>query len=143
MAALPSARVVLFPSGTIKKLSFPLPAGFSCQIGSAMGIDSANPGAVYPMAASTTLTPIGSALQAVTGSSTAQVGIELDRERNISYWDNATGGNACTVANSLGVNQYFQDDHTITTSASGNSHSGRVWIVNAAGTGQVGIEMPF
>jgi|HubBroStandDraft_6_1064221.scaffolds.fasta_scaffold427909_2 hypothetical protein len=146
MATLTKARTVLFPSGTIKKLSFPLPATFTAYDGGNACFDSANPGAVYPaVGGSNTLSPIGQfscPTGSVVGSSTAMVGVILAREVNLVYCDNATGGGAITVSN-LGTNVYLLDNTAVTTTAGSNSHSGRVWIVNAGGTGQIGVEFPF
>lgn len=145
MGLLTKARVSTTPTGAIPQMSFPLAAAApAAWEGGIACFDSARPGFVYPYAVSVnTMSPIGWFSESVdnsAGGSTVPVGVKLNREIQLSYWDSVTGGGAVTVAN-LGTNVYLASDHEVTTTAGAQSHSGRVWLVRA--DGQVGVEFPF
>jgi hypothetical protein len=146
MSALTAARVVLVEDGTIKKFVAPLKAGSTAWEGGVACIDSASTGSVTQGAVSTTLLPIGKFIQSVNnsaGGTTLPVGIELQRERNLTYLDSVTGGNAVTSAN-LFQKVYLTSDHELSTSSSGNSKAGLVWAVGPQGyPAAVGVEFPF
>jgi hypothetical protein len=56
--------------------------------------------------------------------------VSLDREVVCQWFDNDTGSNAVTASN-LFSEVYILDNHTVTTSSSGNSKAGRVWAVDS------------
>lgn len=64
-----------------------------------------------------------------TGALAPYVLVRLDFERFGTWYDSATGGGAVTVSN-LFADVYMLDDHTVTTSSSGNAKAGRVWKVD-------------
>lgn len=142
MAALSAKRVTLIPNGTIRLIALPLPSGKTAWTGGTACVDSSNPGVVVPgVAGSATLTPIGVFNQdlANTSGSNQLVGVTLFKEVELSYFDNVSGGGAVALANIL-TTGYIADDHSVTTTSSGNSALGRIWIFNAAGTGQIGVQ---
>jgi hypothetical protein len=130
---------------SIDSISLPLAAGQKVQINSVICWDTSQAGVVVKATGtSTTLQPIGRAQSAVdnsAGTGTVMVPVRLGREHWINWLDNDTGSNAITLAN-IGTNQYLLDDHTVTTSASADSHSGVVWGLRDNGT-TVGVEFPF
>jgi hypothetical protein len=143
MSGLTSPRYALNVSGKIDSLSFPVAAGTKVFQGGVACFDSASPGAVYPASASTTLSPIGlfaATVDNTAGSAAVPVQVQLNREIQLVWLDNDVSPHTVTTS-SIGVNEYLADDHTVTTNSSGNSHSGRVWVVRA--NGQVGVEFPF
>jgi hypothetical protein len=122
----------------------PLPAGQVAYEGGIACIDTANLGGVYRGATgSTTLVPIGWFTETVDNSAggvSVPVGVRLNREVRLSYWDSVTGANAVTSAK-VGGTAYIADDHTLTMSSTTASKAGRVWIVRS--DGQIGVEFPF
>lgn len=143
MADLTTARITAAPTGAVKVMSFPLPAGQKAIEGTPACMDSAALGGVYPVSASTaTQTAIGRFIESVdntAGGSAVPVGVELNREIQLSYWDSVTGGNAVT-SNDIFRTVYFASNHELTR-ASGNPAAGRVWIIRD--DGQIGVEFPF
>lgn len=131
MASLTQPRMRL--ETTLKSISLPLAAGATAW---ANGIACADTGAnvVKPGAAgNANLRKIGEFEESVNnsaGTGTVMVLVNLDHELVGRWYDNATGANAATLSN-LFAPVYIQDDHTVTTSASGNSEAGRVWGVDA------------
>ena len=146
MSALTAARIILVPDGTIKKTSFPLKAGAKAFENGMCCIDTASAATVVQGQASTTLIPIGKFIETkdnTLGAGTLPIGVNLNRERLISYWDSVTGAGAITAAN-LFSDVYIADDQTLTTSSGGNSKYGKVWIVSPQGyPGGVGAEPVF
>jgi len=146
MADVSSTLYSLVPNGTLKVASLPIAASHTAYAGTTCCIDTANPGAVYPATTgSTTLVPIGKFNDTVTAGAggTAQVGVTLDREHYITYYDSVTGGGAVTALN-LFQTVNLASNHEVTTTASGSptlSVVGRVWVILPNGT--VGVETPW
>lgn len=143
MAALTSAYVATSPEGALPSLSLPLAAGQKCYENGIACFDSANLGGVRRASVATTLTPIGSFLESVdnsAGGSAVMVGVKLNREIKLRYYDSVSGGGAVTAA-AIGGNCYLASDHEVTVTATGASVAGRVWIVRA--DGKIGVEFPF
>lgn len=130
MGALTQARTS--KAKTLGTVSLPLGAGLKAFQG---GIACADTSAavVKPGASgNANLLKIGEFAESVdnsAGTGTAQVNVRLDHELDGRWYDNATGGNAVTASN-LFADCYILDDHTVTTSSSGNSKAGRVWGVD-------------
>jgi hypothetical protein len=146
MAALTAARTVLVARGTIKKATFPLATGQKVWANGLCVIDSANLGAVYKgVSGSTTLKPIGWFLDSydnTSGGTTVPIGVELFREREISYWD-AAGTGAPTASNLFGT-VYISSDHELFTTSSGNSAFGLMWVYGIQGyPNAIGVEALF
>lgn len=132
MAALTGPRAARYT--TIKSAQFPLGAGLKAyQGGRAYADSSAN--CVKPgVSGNANLNPIGIFPQTVdnsAGTGTLLCQVDLDKEILIQWLDNATGSNAVTLASNLFQDVYCLDDHTVTTSSSGNSKAGRVWAVDS------------
>lgn len=146
MSALAAARVVLVARGTLKKATFPLKAGSKAFEGGMACYDTASAGSVTQGAVSTTLVPIGLWIDTKdnsAGGSTVPIGVDLNREHFIEYWDSVTGGGAVTISN-LFADVYIADDHTVTTVSSGASKYGKVWAVSPQGyPGAVGVEAVY
>jgi len=144
MAALIASRVATTPCGAVPGMSMPLPAGQKAFAGGIACFDSGNPGGVYRAAGgNANLSPIGWFTEDVdntSGGAAVPVGVQFNREIQLSYWDSATGAGAITTAN-LGSTAYLLDDHSLTITAGSNSKAGRIWIVR--GDGQVGVEFLF
>ncbi len=64
------------------------------------------------------------------GTGTVQVNVLLDHEVVCRWYDNDTGANK-VAASDLFSDVYILDDHTVTTSSSGNSKAGRCWAVDS------------
>lgn len=143
MSALTAARTVLVPKGTIKKLTLPLAAGAKAYENGMACIDTGAAGSVKQGAVSTTLKPIGKFTQTVDnsgGGTTVPVGVELTSEIDIEYWDSVTGAGAITSANLL-QEVYIASDHELTTSSSGASAYGYVWVISPQGyPGGIGVK---
>lgn len=111
-------------------------SGMKCEIGSAMGVDTSTH-YVAPMGTSSTQIPIGLALDAVdltAATSPGTVTIDLFEEVDVRWFDSVTGANAVSTTvggGSFFTTVYFTDDHTVSTSSSGNSLAGRVWDCNS------------
>lgn len=146
MSALTAARVVILARGTLKKATFPLAIGAKAFEGGMACLDTAAAGAVKQGAVSTTLVPIGlfiDTLDNTSGATTKPIGVDLNREHNIEYWDSVTGAGAITIAN-LFQDVYIADDHTLTTVTTGASKYGKVWAVSPQGyPGGVGAEAVY
>jgi hypothetical protein len=65
-----------------------------------------------------------------TGGLAPRALVRLDNTIWVAWYDSVTGGGAVTAANLFNV-VYWADDHTVTTSAGGNSVAGRVWKVDS------------
>jgi hypothetical protein len=142
MPALTAARVVLVPTGTIKKVTYPLAIGAKAFQNALACIDTGAVGSVKQGAVSTTLKPIGffvDSLDNTSGAATVPIGVELFQEKSVQYWDSVTGAGAITVAN-LFQDVYIASDHELTTVATGASVYGKVWAISPSGyPGGVGV----
>lgn len=131
MSALTQARMGI--EQTIKNFSFPLAGSVKAWQGG-MACADTSAGVVTPgVAGSTTLLRIGEFAESIDNSAstaTAKVLVFLDKEIVVRWFDNSTGGSAVTAAN-LFSDVYIADDHTVTTTSSGNSKAGRVWAVDS------------
>lgn len=129
MAALTSERAQ--KPFSIKKIRLPMGANFKAWKGGIVCFDSANPGYVYKGKASTTLTRIGVFAETVdnTGGSAGAllVNVELDKE----IWCQFFANDSSVTSAALGTDVYIADDHTVTTTSSGNSKAGRCWAVDS------------
>lgn len=129
MAALTQKRMTRFD--TLKTVSLPLATqtvyqgGIACYDTGALG--SVKKGA----SGSATLVKIGEFAENAdnSGGNAPRVLVKLDREVFAQWYDNSTGGNALTTSNIFGL-AYIADDHTVTSSSSGNSVAGRVWDID-------------
>lgn len=146
MAALTAARVLLVPTGKMKVAVFPLKNGSNAWENGMACIDSANAGSVTQGAVSTTLKAIGrftTNLGTNSSGGTVPVGVELERERDIAYWDSVASGGTITIAN-LFATVYIASDHELTTTSTGASVYGIVWAIGPQGyPGGVGVEPLF
>jgi hypothetical protein len=146
MAALTGTRVLLVQPGKIKSGTFPLAVAAKAFEGGMACFDTAAYGALKQGAVSTTLQAIGRFSQNVdntAGGANVPVGVVLDREHDIEYWDSVGGGGAITIAN-LFQPVYIASDHELTTVATGASIYGRVWLVGPQGyPGGIGVEPLF
>lgn len=131
MAALTQARMGI--SFTMKNVSLPLAAGEVVFQGGMACVDTSDNVVKEGVAGNANLIRIGEFLENVDNAAstvTADVMVSLDYELRGRWLDSDTGANAVTSAN-LFEEVYILDDHTVTTSASGNSKAGRVWAVDA------------
>jgi len=141
MAALTANRIVLIPNGTIRLFAAPVATAIQTYVGGVCTFDTAAVGVATKATGSVaTQTPFGQWTQSVLTSGVTAVGVQTAHEIELNYFNNDS---TVTVANSFGVSQYFADDQTVTTTAGTNSHCGRIWIVNAAGVGQVGVQFAY
>lgn len=144
MAALTAERAILVATRSIRRATFPLKAGSKAFANGLACYDTASAGTVTQGATSTTLIPIGrflSSFDNTAGGSSVPIGVMLDREHLVSYWDSVTGGGAITIAN-LFQTVFITTDHEFTTVSTGASKGGIVWDVSPAGyPGGIGIEM--
>jgi hypothetical protein len=129
MAALTVARTRR--PRPMKNIPLPLAAGAKATQGGMACIDvsagSAKPGA----AGNANLVRVGVWAETVDnsgGGTTAPALAELDHEIVGLWFDNATGGAAVSA---LFADCYMLDDHTVTSTSSGNSKAGRVWAIDA------------
>lgn len=132
MAALTAPRPARFT--TIKSTMFPLGAGLKAYSGARCYADTAANCVKPGVAGNANLQPIGifaATVDNTAGTGTQLVQVDLDKEILVQWLDNATGSNAVTLASNLFDDVYCLDDHTVTTSSSGNSKAGRVWDVDA------------
>lgn len=131
MAALTQARMQR--ETTLKKVALPLVAGAKAFQGGMACIDTSAAVVRPGVAGNANLVKVGEFNESVdnsAGTGTTLVMVNLDREIIGRWYDNATGGNAATSSN-LFQDVYVLDDHTITTSSSGNSKAGRMWGLDA------------
>jgi hypothetical protein len=132
MAALTQARMTR--TSTLSTVSLPLAASTAVYQGGMACYDTSAHVVTKGAAANANLVPIGYFNENVDNSAstaTTFATVNLFHEITVSYWDNATGGNAVSASN-LFTQVYILDDHTVTTSSSGNSKAGRVWGVDSA-----------
>ena len=131
MAALTQARMPI--ETRLNTVALPLAASATAWQGG-MACADTSAGTVKPGAASNAnLLRIGLFAESIDNSAstaTTQILVKLDHEVVVQWFDNATGGNAVTSSN-LFADVYILDDHTVTTSSSGNSKAGRVWAVDS------------
>jgi hypothetical protein len=78
--------------------------------------------------ASTTLIPIGTFAEGLTGDGTKKIRVTLDAEIQAERWDNDTGTAVATT--DIGSECYLLDSHTVTMASSGHSKGGRVLDVD-------------
>jgi hypothetical protein len=148
MAALTAPRVQLLFRETIKKVVYPLAAGASAWENGMACIDTAAAGVVKPGAVSTTLIRIGLFTQSVTAGGTAvPVGVELDEEITIDWFDSVSSGGTVTIAN-LFQTLFIASDHEVTTTSTGASKAGIMWALGGAFGGQgypgaIGVGKPL
>ncbi|HEY1956040.1 MAG TPA: hypothetical protein VGH28_10510 [Polyangiaceae bacterium] len=111
----------------IKSIRLPMGANFKAWKGGMACIDTAAAGVVVQGKTSTTLTRIGQFAETVDntgGAASAQL-VNVDLDREICCMGFVNDG-TITSANLL-TNVYVADDHTVTATATGASHSGYVW----------------
>lgn len=131
MAALTQSR---FSPGytTLKNVPLPIASGTKVFLGGIACLDTSAHLATNAAAGNANLIPVGEWLENTdntAGPSTIYAMCNLTNEVTIRWYDSDTGGNAVTSGN-LYSNVYLLDDHTVTTSSSGNSIAGRVWAVD-------------
>jgi hypothetical protein len=80
--------------------------------------------------ASTTLLPIGTFMENLTGDGTAEVLVKLFDEIRAYWWENDDEPNN-VAAEDIGQECYVLDDETVTMDATGHSKAGRVLAVNS------------
>ncbi len=149
MAALTAPRVQLVFRETIKKIVYPLAAGATAWENGMACIDTAAAGVVKPGATSTTLIRIGLFTQSVNnsaGGSAVPVGVDLDEEITIDWFD-AAGSGTPTIANLFQM-LYIASDHEVTTTSTGASKAGIMWAFGGAFGGQgyagaIGVGKPL
>lgn len=130
MGALTSPRTARFT--TIKSTMLPLGSGLKAYAGARAYADTVAATVKPGVSGNANLQPIGIFDQTVdntAGTGTQLVQVTLDKEITVQWLDNATGGNAVAASN-LFQDVYCLDDHTVTTSSSGNSKAGRVWALD-------------
>jgi hypothetical protein len=132
MAALTGPRFA--SKQTIKFKFLPL-AGLSTAYRGGQAAADTSSGCVRPATLnSATLINIGQFADDVSTSgstATSFVNVELSREIDCYWYDNATGANKVT-STSLFSNVYMLDDHTVTLSTgTGSAIAGRVWAVDS------------
>lgn len=133
MAALTQARMPL--ETRVKNISLPFASGSgqTAYVGGMACLDNSAHLVKVGAASNANLLKVGEFLENVdnsTGAASTTVMVSLDREIVLRWYDSATAGNAVTASN-LFTNVYILDDHTVTTSSSGNSVAGRVWVVDS------------
>lgn len=150
MAALTSPRVQLTFRETIKKVVYPLAAGAKAWENGMACVDTAAAGVVKPGAVSTTLIRIGLFTQSVdnsAGGTAVPVGVDLDEEITIDWFDSVASGGTVTIANLFQV-LYIASDHELTTTSTGASKAGIMWAFGGAFGGQgyagaIGVGKPL
>lgn len=131
MAALAQARMTR--TTTLSSVALPLGTGTAVFQGGMACYDTSTHLVAKGVAGNANLVPIGYFNENVdntTSTATTQVLVNLFHEIVVSWWDNATGGNAVSASN-LFTQVYILDDHTVTTSSASNSKVGRVWIFDS------------
>jgi hypothetical protein len=119
---------------TIRNIQLPL-AGSQTAYQGGMCSALTTAGTVYPAQNASNHLVIGQFFESNNNSAstaTSYVNVELAREIDCFWYDNATGGGAVVAAN-LFSNVYVQDDHTVSTSAGAASIiAGRVWHIDSS-----------
>lgn len=131
MAALTAQR--WSANKTIRNMQFPLAGSAKAFQGGMCGATTTT-GLVAPATNAANVINIGQFLESNDNSGstlTSYVNVELAREIDCFWYDNATGG-AAVVASNLFSNVYVQDDHTVTTTAGAGIVAGRVWQIDSS-----------
>jgi hypothetical protein len=118
---------------TIRRKQFPLKGSATGYQGGMCAADTSN-GWVSPATNAANQINIGQFAETNNNSAntgTSYINVELSREIDCYWYDNATGGGA-VVAGNLFANVYIQDDHTVTTTAGAGIVAGRVWEVDSS-----------
>jgi len=139
MAALTQGRMTR--ETRIKTIALPLAAGQKVFQGGIACADTSTSTVKKGASGNANLLRLGEFAESMdnsAGGSSVNVLVSLDKEIVTRSYDNDTGGNAVTTSN-LFTDVYILDDHTVTTSSSGNSKAGRVWAVDS--TNGVAVEM--
>lgn len=130
MAALTQSRMSV--ESKFKNIPLVLAGSTSVFEGGIACLDTSAHVCTKGAASNANLIRVGEFLQDYDNSgstATANVMVSLNQEIVIRWYDSVTGGSAVTVAN-LYATVYIFDDHTLTTSSSGNSSAGRLWAVD-------------
>jgi hypothetical protein len=130
MASLTQPRL---PKETrYKNIALPLGAGLTAWQGGIACLDTAanvcKPGA----SGNANLIKVGEFLESnnnSAGTGSSYVMVSLDVEIVLKWYDNATGAGNVT-SSYLFDDVYVNDDHSVTTTSSGNSEAGRVWALD-------------
>jgi len=131
MSALTAQRWA--PNKTIRTMQFPLKGSATAYQGGMAAADTSN-GWVSTGTNAANQINIGQFTESNNNSAstlTSYVNVELAREIDCFWYDNATGG-AAVVASNLFSNVYIQDDHTVTTTAGAGIVAGRVWQIDSS-----------
>jgi hypothetical protein len=131
MAALGSPRWA--PNKTIRTMQFPLAGSATAYQGGMCGANTST-GLVAPATNASNVINIGQFAESNNNSAStlsSYVNVELAREIDCFWYDNATGG-AAVVASNLFSNVYIQDDHTVTTTTGAGIVAGRVWQIDSS-----------
>lgn len=119
---------------TLKDVALTLAGSVKAAQGCRACADTATHTAKPAVAGTSTLKSFGEFMETLDNSAstaTTQVMVSLDRQVFARWYENSTGANAVTAAACLyDTNIYWADDHTVTTSSSGNSSAGRCWAVD-------------
>lgn len=146
MSALTAARQGLAFRQKIKTIAYPLAVGAKAWDNGMACYDTGAFGSVKQGAVSTTLVPIGQfrgSVDNTSGSTTVPVGVELNEEKEILWWDSVTGSGAVTIAN-LFQTVYIASDHEVTATSTGASVAGRVFSINMGNyPGAIGVLPPY
>lgn len=119
---------------TWKYKQFTLPSGkIAYPGGIAAGQTSGgSAGKVIPGETSTTIFVVGLFAEKVDATSAAKlVTVDLQREVEIEWFANGTGGDEVTASDVFGL-CYVKDDQTVSVSSTGKSVAGRVWAVDSS-----------
>ena len=117
---------------TIRSKQFPLKGSATAYQGGMVAADTSN-GWVSPATNAANQFVIGQFAETNNNSAstaTSYVNVELSREIDCYWYDNATGAGA-VVAGNLFAQVYIQDDHTVTTTAGAGIVAGRVWELDS------------
>lgn len=114
-----------------KKLRLPMAANLKAWKGGIACFDSGAAGYVTNGKVAATLTRIGVFAESVDNTGGAAgallVNVELDREVTGQFFAN----DGTVTAAAIGTDVYMADDHTVSTTATGASKAGRVWMVDS------------
>jgi hypothetical protein len=130
MAALTGPR--LGKETTLKNVPLLMASGTKAWVDGIACLDTSAHVATPGAAGNANLIKVGEWLENVDnslGTASTYVMTNLDVEIVVRWYDSVTGGNAVTAANLYGL-CYLFSDHEVTSSASGNSTAGRVWMVD-------------